>query len=107
MFSVDLSTREWDGHVVVSLGGELELVVVPLRRARRPRWPHTIVRSGTPSSGAEHGGPRQPTGGRNVTVSQPHRRADDRQGWPGFAVRCPRHGETRSGHGGPLTRPRG
>ena len=23
MFSVDLSTREWDGHVVVSLGGEL------------------------------------------------------------------------------------
>ena len=34
MFSVDLSTREWDGHVVVSLGGELDLVVVPLRRDR-------------------------------------------------------------------------
>jgi hypothetical protein len=65
MFSVDLSTREWDGHVVVSLGGELDLVVVPLRRA------------------------------------------DDRQGWPGFAVSCPRHGETRSGHGGPLPRLRG
>jgi anti-sigma B factor antagonist len=26
MFSVDLSTREWDGHVVVALGGELDLV---------------------------------------------------------------------------------
>ncbi len=26
MFSVDLSTREWDGHVVVVLGGELDLV---------------------------------------------------------------------------------
>ena len=25
MFSVDLSTREWDGHVV-ALGGELDLV---------------------------------------------------------------------------------
>ncbi len=26
MFSVDLSTREYDGHVVVALGGELDLV---------------------------------------------------------------------------------
>ncbi len=26
MFSVDLSTRECDGHVVVALGGELDLV---------------------------------------------------------------------------------
>ena len=26
MFSVDLSTREFDGHVVVALGGELDLV---------------------------------------------------------------------------------
>ena len=26
MFSVDLSTREFDGHVVVTLGGELDLV---------------------------------------------------------------------------------
>lgn len=26
MFSVDLSTREWDGHVVVALSGELDLV---------------------------------------------------------------------------------
>ena len=26
MFSVELSTREWDGHVVVALGGELDLV---------------------------------------------------------------------------------
>jgi anti-sigma B factor antagonist len=26
MFSVDLSTREWDGHVVVALGGELDVV---------------------------------------------------------------------------------
>jgi hypothetical protein len=25
MFSVDLSTREFDGHVVVALGGELDL----------------------------------------------------------------------------------
>src|SRR4029077_1999807 len=51
MFSVDLSTREWDGHVVVWSGGGLDLVdavaafargrtharrvVVPLRRPRR------------------------------------------------------------------------
>jgi anti-anti-sigma factor len=153
MFSVDLSTREWDGHVIVALSGELDLVdaadveaalvtaaarepeiivdlaalafidsggvaalvrgrtharragcdlllaapqqvvlrvlavtglvdyfsvyasveeaaanarrsgrvVVPLR-PRRKRWPHTIVQSGTPSSGAEHGSPRQQTG---------------------------------------------
>ena len=152
MFSVDLSTREWDGHVVVALSGELDLVdaadvevalvtvaarepeiivdlaalafidsggvaalvrgrkharhaggdlllaapqqvvlqvlavtglvdyfsvhasveeaaanagrsrqvVVPLR-PRRTRWPHTIVQSGTPSSGAERGSPRQQT----------------------------------------------
>jgi hypothetical protein len=72
MFSVDLSTREWDGHVVVCLGGQLDLVVVPLRRARRPRWPHTIVQSGTPSSGAEHGSPRQPTG--EAGASPPHSR---------------------------------
>jgi anti-sigma B factor antagonist len=26
MFSVELSTREWDGHVVVALDGELDLV---------------------------------------------------------------------------------
>jgi anti-sigma B factor antagonist len=26
MFSVDLSTREFDGHIVVALGGELDLV---------------------------------------------------------------------------------
>jgi anti-anti-sigma factor len=26
MFSVDLGTREFDGHVVVALGGELDLV---------------------------------------------------------------------------------
>jgi hypothetical protein len=26
MFSVDLSTRDGDGHVVVALGGELDLV---------------------------------------------------------------------------------
>lgn len=26
MFSVDLSTREFDGHVVVTLGGQLDLV---------------------------------------------------------------------------------
>ncbi len=50
MFSVDLSTRDWDGHVVVAL-----------------RWAHTIVQSGTPSSGAEHGSPRQQTRGRSVT----------------------------------------
>jgi anti-sigma B factor antagonist len=154
MFSVDLSTREWDDHVVVALGGELDLVdaadveaalatvaarepeiivdpaaleftdssgvaalargrthaphavgdlllaapqqpvlrvlaatglvedfsmhasveeaaanarrsrrvVVPLQRPRRTRWPHTIVQSGMPSSGAEHGSPRQQTG---------------------------------------------
>jgi hypothetical protein len=57
MFSVDLSTRECDGHVVVALGGELDLVdaagaaaaaaarcsrrvVAPLRRPRRTGWPH-------------------------------------------------------------------
>jgi anti-sigma B factor antagonist len=154
MFSVELSTREWDGHVVVALDGELDLVdaadvaaalvtvtalepeiimdlaalefidssgvaalvrgraharhaggdlllaaprepvlrvlaitrltdnfsvhasveeaaanarrsrrvVVPLRRPRRTRRPHTIVPSETPSSGAEHGSPRQQTG---------------------------------------------
>ena len=93
MFSVDLSTREWDGHVVVALGGELDLVdaadvaaalddfsvhasveeaaanarrsrrvVVPLRQPRRTRWRHTIMPSGTPSSGAEQGSPRQQTG---------------------------------------------
>ena len=83
MFSVDLSTREWDGHVVVALGGELDLetadnarrsrrVVVPLRRPRRTRWPHTIVQSGTPSSGAEHGSPRQQTG--EAGASPPHSR---------------------------------
>ena len=57
MFSVDLSTREWDGHVVV---------------ARRTRWPHTIVQSGTSSSGAEHGSPRQQTG--EARASPPHSR---------------------------------
>ncbi len=154
MFSVELSTREWDGHVVVALDGELDLVdaadvaaalvtvtarepeiimdlaalefidssgvaalvlgrtharhaggdlllaapqqpvlrvlaitcpvdnfsvhasveeaaanarrarrvVVPLQRPRRKRWPDTIVLSGTPSSGAEHGSPRQQSG---------------------------------------------
>ena len=34
-------------------------VVVPLWRPPRTRWPHTIVRSGTPSSGAEHGSQQQ------------------------------------------------
>jgi anti-sigma B factor antagonist len=154
MFSVELSTREWDGHVVVALDGELDLVdaadvaaalvtvtasdpeiimdlaalefidssgvaalvrgrtharhaggdlllaapqqpvlrvlaltgladnfsvhasveeaaadarrsrrvVVPLRHPRRTRRPHTTGLSGTPSSGAEHGSPRQQTG---------------------------------------------
>ena len=95
MFSVELSTREWDGHVV-ALSGELDLVdaadveaalppqqpvlgvlavtglVVPLRRPRRTRWPHTIVQSGTPSSGAEHGSPRQQTG--EAGPSPPHSR---------------------------------
>jgi hypothetical protein len=88
MFSVELSTREWDGHVVVSLGGELDLVdavaaflrgrthprrvVVRLRRPRRTRWPRTIVQSGTPSCGAEHGSPRQQTG--EAGASPPHSR---------------------------------
>jgi anti-sigma B factor antagonist len=164
MFSVDLSTREWDGHVVVALGGELDLVdaadveaalvtvaarepeiivdlaalafidssgvaalargrkharqaggdlllaapqqpvlrvlavtgliddfsvhasveeaaanagrsgrvVVPLRRPRRTRWPHTITQSGTPSSGAEHGSPRRQT--EEAGASLPHSR---------------------------------
>jgi anti-sigma B factor antagonist len=164
MFSVELSTREWDGHVVVALAGELDLVdaadvaaalvdvtardpeiivdlaalefidssgvaalargrtharhaggdlllaaprqpvlrvldvtrlvddfsvhasveeaaanarrsrrvVVPLRRPRRTRWPHTIAPSGTPSSGAEHGSPRQQTG--EAGASPPHSR---------------------------------
>ena len=46
MFSVDLSTRECDGHVVVALGGELDLVdasdvaaalvIVAARRAAAP-----------------------------------------------------------------------
>ena len=102
MFSVDLSTREWDGHVVAR-SGELDLVdaadvgaalddfsvhasvegaaasarrsrrvVVPLRRLHRTRWPHTIVQSGTPSSGAEHGSPRQQTG--EAGPSPPHSR---------------------------------
>lgn len=154
MFSVELSTRAWDGHVVVALGGELDLVdaadvaaalvtvtalepeiimdlaalefidssgvaalvrgrtyarhaggdlllaaprqpvlrvlaitrladnfsvhasveeaaanarrfrrvVVPLRRSRRTRRPHTIMPSETPSSGAEPGSLRQQTG---------------------------------------------
>jgi hypothetical protein len=123
MFSMELSTREWDGQIV-ALGGELDLVdavaafprgrtharrvVVPLRRPRRTRWPHTIVQSGTPSSGAEHGSPRQQTGEAGPSPPpQSHRRADDRQGWPGFAVSCTRLGETRSGHGGPLPRMRG
>jgi len=166
MFSVELSTREWDGHVVVALGGELDLadaadvaaelatvaarepeiivdlaalefidssgvaalahgrtharhaggdlllaaprqpvlrvlavtrlvddfsvhasveeaaasarrsrrVVVPLRRPRRTRWPHTIVPSGTPSSGAEHGSPRQPTGEAGASPPPPRSR---------------------------------
>jgi anti-sigma B factor antagonist len=161
MFSVDLSTREWDGHVVVALSGELDLVdapdveaalvtvaarepeiivdlaalafidssgvaalvrgrtharhagsdlllaapqqlvlrvlavtglvdyfsvhasveeaaanarrsgrvVVPLRRPGSTRWPHTIVQSGTPSSGVEHGSPRQQT--REAGASSP------------------------------------
>ena len=166
MFSVDLSTRDCDGHVVVALGGELDLVdaadvaaalmtaadrepevivdlaalqfidssgvaalargrtharqaggdlllaaprqpvlrvlaitglvdefsvpasveeaaasarrsrrvVVPLRRPRRTRWPHTIVPSGTPSSGAEHGSPRQPTGEAGASPPPPRSR---------------------------------
>ena len=88
MSSLDLSTREWDGHVVVALGGELDLVdavaglargrtharrvVVALRRPRRTTWPRTIVQSGTPSSGAEHGSPRQQTG--EAGPSPPHSR---------------------------------
>ena len=51
MFSAELSTREWDSHVVAL------------------RWPHTIVQSGTPSSGAEHGSPRQQT--REAGASPP------------------------------------
>ena len=34
MFSVDLSTRQFDGHVVVALGGEL--VAIPRSRAAEP-----------------------------------------------------------------------
>ncbi len=169
MFSVDLSTRDCDGHVVIALGGELDLVdaadvaaalmtaadrepevivdlaalefidssgvaalargrtharhaggdlllaapqqpvlrvlattrlvdnfsvhasveeaaasarrsrrvVVPLLRPRRMRWPHTTVRSGTPSSGAEHGSPRQQTGEAGTSpppAAAPHSR---------------------------------
>jgi hypothetical protein len=92
MFSVELSTREWDGHIVVALDGELDLVdaadvaagaaalarrtrrtVVPLRRPRRTHWPHIIVRSGTPSSGAEHGSQQQ--SGEAEASPLPHRRA--------------------------------
>ncbi len=91
MLSAELSTREWDGHGVVALDGELDLVdaadvaaalatvtarepeaaadarrarrvVAPLRRPRRKHWPDTIVLSGTPSSGAEHGSPPRQTG---------------------------------------------
>jgi len=178
VFSVDLSTREWDGHVVVALSGELDLVdaadveaalvdvaarepeiivdlaalafidsggvaalargrrharhtggdlllaapqqpvlrvltitglvddfsvhasveeaaanarrsrrvVVPLRR---PRGTHTIVQSGTPSSGAEHGSLRQQTG--EAGASLPHSRAaepmtvKDGPAWPSAA----------------------
>ena len=165
MFSVELNTREWDGHVVVALDGELDLVdaadvaaalvtvaasepeiimdlaalefidssgvaalvrgreharhaggdlllaapqqpvlrvlamtrltdnfsvhasvaaaaasarrtrrvVVPLRRPRRTHWPHIIVPSGTPSSGAEHGSQQQT--GEAEASPLPHRRA--------------------------------
>ncbi len=82
MFGADLSTRERDGHVVAALGGELDLeaaanarrsrrAAVPLRRPRRTRWP-IIVQSGTPSSRAEHGSPRQQTA--EAGASPPHSR---------------------------------
>jgi hypothetical protein len=71
MCSVELSTREGDGHIVAAVDGELDLadaaadarrtrrVVVPLRRPGGTHWPHTIVRSGTPSSVAEDGSQQQ------------------------------------------------
>ena len=58
MFSAELSTRERDGHA-----GDDLLLAAPqqpvLRVLALTRWPHTIVRSGTPSAGAEHGSQQQ------------------------------------------------
>jgi anti-sigma B factor antagonist len=191
MYSVELSTREWDGHVVVALDGELDLVdaaevaaalvtvtasepeiimdlaalefidssgvaalvrgraharqaggdlllaapqqpvlrvlaitglidnfsvhasvveaaanarrsrrvVVPLRRPRRTHWPHTIVLSGTPSSGAEHGSPRQQTGEAEASLL-PHRRtAEPMTIGDGPAAQSAARGMAKSGPG--------
>ena len=52
MFSVDLSTRECDGHVVVALGGELDLVDASVVAAAlvtvAAREPEIIVDLGLP-----------------------------------------------------------
>src|ERR1700729_2589466 len=97
MFSGDLSTREFDGHVVVTLGGELDLVdaagvtaalveeaagsagrsrraVVLMQQRRRMRWPNTTMRLGTRSSGAEQGSPRKRT---EALASPTHSRTAD------------------------------
>lgn len=52
MFSVDLSTRECDGHVVAALGGELDLVdaadVAAVLVTVAAREPEIIVDLGLP-----------------------------------------------------------
>ncbi len=149
MFSVELSTREWDGHVVgvaalVSgraharqAGGDLLLaapqqqqpvlrvlaitrltdnfsvhasvaaaaanarrsqrVVVPLRRPRRTHWSHTIVRSGPPSSGAEHGSPRQQTGEAEASLLPHSRTAEPMTVEDGPASESAARGMAKSG----------
>jgi hypothetical protein len=72
MFSVELSTREWDGHVAVALDGELDLVDAADVAAVLVTVT-ALVSSETPSSGAEHGSPRQQTGKAGASAL-PHSR---------------------------------
>jgi hypothetical protein len=85
MFSVDLSTREWDGYVV-ALGGELDLVDAADAEAglvtvsaREPRCPRQQTdeagasppRSRTAEPMAVKDGPALPSAARNMARRDP------------------------------------
>jgi hypothetical protein len=76
MFSVDLSTREWDGHVVVALSGELDLVDaadVGLRSMTSPcmpAWKGQPLAPDAPGGWSCHCGGSTGRAGRILSCSQ-------------------------------------
>jgi len=73
MFSVELSTREWDGHVVVALGGERH---PPERSAvahgsRPERQERHLPHSRTAEPMTVNVGPALPSAARNMARGDP------------------------------------